>query len=243
MKRWSDFLLDFARDMGLDNQRFGLAIIQSIDNNLKIIHGINNIFSYNDFEKIYRTQFNTFSWYFKNTTKVEGSHLFNLGEVLNILLREIRDNSKDGFMHVNFLTNSYIRLVEQHFEKATFGHGFNHPRIIVKLIFLGLLLNKYKQKQEIVIVSKVDELIKKYLELNKEYFDLKQKEQSLLGVDKYQFCIEIHELENDLFSNSRNDFMDMKSILKKEITKKEWDDFINKIEFCKNFKHEPVKLI
>ncbi len=242
LKRWSDFLLDFSRDMGLNNQIFGHAIIQSIDENLRIIHGINNEFTFIDFDKIYKTQFNTFSWYFKNTTEVKDSYLFNLEEVLHILLREIRENATKRILYVDFLVKIYIRLVEQHFEKADFGYGYNHPRIIEKLVYLGLILNKYKQKQELIIISKIDELINKYLEINKDYFKLKQEKQNMLGSDKHQLCKEIHELKDDLFSFGRNDFMDMKNILKQEISIKEWDDFINKIEYCKNVEHKPVKL-
>ena len=45
-------------------------------------------------EKIYKTQFYTLSWYFQKTDKVEESFLFKLEQVLEILLREIRDNLK-----------------------------------------------------------------------------------------------------------------------------------------------------
>lgn len=201
IERWSDFILDFARDVGLENKQVGLPIIQSIDNNLRIIYGIRNKFKNIDLEKMYKTQFHTLSWYFQKTDKVEESFLFNLEQVLEILLREIRDNLKNKIFDVGQLLDLYVRLIEQHFEKATLGYGYNHPRIIEKLVYLGLLLHKYKKtEQEKNIITKIDELNKKYLEFNKKFFELKKKEKNLMGPDEYQLCKEIHDLENDLFS-------------------------------------------
>ena len=177
IERWSDFILDFARDVGLENKQVGLPIIQSIDKNIRIIYGIRNKFKDIDLEKMYKTQFYALSWYFQKTDKVEESFLFNLEQVLEILLREIRDNLKNKIFDVGQLLDLYVRLTEQHFEKATLGYGYNHPRIIEKLVYLGLLLHKYKKiKQEKNIIVKIDELNKKYLELNKKFFKLKGKE-------------------------------------------------------------------
>lgn len=235
LERWSDFLLDFTRDVGLENKQVGLPVIQSVDNNLKIIYGVKSKFKEVDLEKIYKTQFYTLSWYFQKTDKVDESFLFNLEQVLEILLREIRDNFKSKIFDVRHLVDLYVRLVEQHFEKATFGYGYNHPRIIVKLVYLGLLLYKYKKiDQEANVISKIDELNKKYLVLNKDFFELKRKGEGLMGSDEFQLCKEIHDLENGLFSYNNSSLMDIKYILKQEITKDEWDSFIKKINHCKN---------
>lgn len=242
LEKWSDFLLDFARDVGLENKQVGLPVIQSIDNNLRIVYGIKSKFKEIDLEKIYRTQFNTLSWYFQKTDKVEESFLFNLEQVLEILLREIRDNLKDKIFEVGQLLNLYVRLIEQHFEKATLGYGYNHPRIIEKLVYLGLLLYKYKKTaQEKDIIAKIDELNKKYLEFNKEFFELKRKKENLMGPDEFQLCKEIHDLENDLFSYNSSHLMDMKDILKQEITKDEWDGFVKKINHCKDIEYKTVR--
>lgn len=239
LKRWGDFLLDFARDMGLENKQVGLPVIQSIDNNLRIICGIKSKFKEMDLEKIYKTQFYTLSWYFQKTDKVDESFLFNLEQVLEILLREIRDNFKNKIFNVGYLTDLYVRLIEQHFEKATLGYGFNHPRIIEKLVYLGLLLHKYKKTdQEKNIIAKIDELNKKYLTFNKEFFKLKRKKQNLMGPDKFQFCKEIHDLENNLFLYSSSHLMNMEYILRQEITKDEWNNFIKKIKYCKGIKYK-----
>ena len=132
-----------------------------------------------------------------------------------------------------------MRLIEQHFEKVTLGYGYNHPRVIEKLVYLGLLLHKYKRdKQENVIIAKIEELNKKYLELNKNFFELKKKEKNLMGPDEYQLCKELYDLENDLFSYSSGRLMDVKSILKDEINKDEWDSFTKKINHCKNIQYE-----
>ena len=239
LKRWSDFLLDFARDTGLENKQIGLSIIQSVDNNLRIIYGIRSKFSDTDLEKIYKTQFYTLSWYFQKTDKIKSSFLFNLEQVLEILLREISYNFKNKIFDVEHLIGLYVKLIEQHFEKVDLGYGYNHPRVIEKLVYLGLFLHKYKRtNQEKGIVTKIDELNKKYLELNKEYFKLKRKEKNLMGPDKFQLCKEIHDLEDDLFSYNNSPLMDIKHILKKEITKDEWSNFIKKIKHCKNIKYK-----
>lgn len=239
LDRWSDFLLDFARDIGLQNKQVGLSIIQSIDNNLRIIYGIQQKFSDVNLKDIYRTQSNALSWYFQKTDKVEESFLFNLEQVLEILLREINHNLKDGTFDAESLIKLYSRLIEQHFEKVTLGYGYNHPRVIEKLVYLGLLLHKYKKTdQEAGVLAKIDELNKKYLELNKEFFELKKKEQNLMGPDEFQLCKEIHDLENDLFSYNSGHLMGVKYILKEEITKDDWDDFTEKINYCKGIKYE-----
>jgi len=217
IERWSDFILDLARDIGLENKQVGLPIIQSVDNNLRIIYGIKHKFKDIDLEKIYRTQFYIFSWYFQKVDKVEESFLFNLEQVLEILLRETRDNLRKRIFDITQLLDLYVSLIEQHFEKATLGYGYNHPRIIEKLIYLGLLLHKFKKtKQEKKIISKIDELNKKYLEINKNFFGLKKKQKNLMGPDEYQLCKEIHDLENDLFSYSSSHLMGVKYILSQE---------------------------
>jgi len=103
---------------------------------------------------------------------------------------------------------------------------------------LGLLLHKYKKTdQEKNVISKIDELNKKYLELNKEFFKLKSKKRNLMGPDKFQLCKEIHDLERDLFSYSNSHLMAIMNILREEITQDEWKDFIEQIEFCKDVEY------
>jgi hypothetical protein len=83
-------------------------------------------------------------------------------------------------------------------------------------------------------------LNKKYLEFNKKFFELKKKEKNLMGPDEYQLCKEIHDLENELFSYSSSHLMGVKYILSQEITKKEWDSFIKKIDYCKDIEYKTV---
>jgi len=242
LERWGDFLFDFAIDVGLENKQVGLPIILSIDNNLKIVYRIKNKFKEMDLEKIYKTQFNALGLYFQKTNKVNKSFLFNLEQVLEILLREICNNFKNNIFDGGYLVDLYVRLIEQHFEKATLGYGYNHPRIIEKLVYLGLLLYKYrKTKEEENVIAKIDELNKKYLELNKEFFELKRKKENLMGPDEFQLCKEIYDLENDLFSYNNNHLMDIKYILKQEITKEDWDDFKKKINHCKDIEYRTVR--
>lgn len=238
MEKWSDFLLDFARDAGLENKQVGLPIIQSVENNIRILYGIKQKFDL-DLTKIYKTQFNTLSWYFQKTEKVDGSFLFNIEQVQEILLREINDNLKEKIFDVKEVTDLFIRLTKQHFEKVSVGYGYNHPRVIEKLICLGLILNKYKV--DITNILKlIDQLNTNYLELNKEYFELKKKEPNLMGPDEYQLCKEIYDLENDLFSYNSGMSMGIKQILKQEIDKSAWDDFIGKIKYCEGVEYKTV---
>ncbi len=236
LEKWSDFLLDLARDIGLENKQVGLPIVQSVENNLRIIYGLKNKFSL-DLEKIYRTQFNTLSWYFQKAEKVDESFLFNLEQIQETLLREIDSNLTDKIFDTKQIIDLYIRLVQQHFEKVSVGYGYNHPRVIEKLICLGLIMTKHNLDTS-EIIKLIDELNKKYLVLNKEYFELKAKEPNLMGPDEYQLCKEIHDLENDLFSYNSGMRMGIKAFLSSEINKDIWDRFIGLIKYCEGIEYQ-----
>ncbi len=238
LEKWSNFLLDLARDIGLENKNIGLPVVQSVENNIRIIYGIKAKFN-PDLNKIYKTQFNTLSWYFEKTDKVDESFLFNLEQIQEFLLREIDGNLKDKIFDTEDAIKLYIQLVKQHFEKASVGYGYNHPRIIEKLIHLGLILTKHNQDTK-SIITLIDELNKKYLVLNKEYFEMKSKEPNLMGPDEYQLCKEISDLENDLFSYNSGMVMGIKELLKQEIDKEVFDRFINQIEYCKGIEYTIV---
>ena len=237
LERWSDFLLDIARDFGLENKQIGLPIIQSVENNLRIIYGIQGKFELK-LDKLYRTQFNTLSWYFHKIDKVDESFLFNLEQVQELLLNEINSNLSEKIDSAQVI-DLYIRLVQQHFEKVSVGYGYNHPRVIEKLIDLGLILTKY-DLDTTELVKLIDDLNKKYLVLNKEYFDLKSKTPNLMGPDEYQLCKEIHDLENDLFSYNSGMAMGIKQLLRQEITKDIWDRFIAQIKYCEGIEYTTV---
>jgi hypothetical protein len=137
------------------------------------------------------------------------------------------------------LIDLYIRLIEKHFEIVTLGSGYNHPRVIEKLIYLGLFLHKHKRTdKEKIVINKIDELNNKYLELNKDCFKLKKEKANVMGPDEFQLCLEIHELENDIFSYGRNYLRDSKYLIQKEITKKDWDGFIKQITYCKDIEYK-----
>lgn len=238
LERWSDFLLDVARDFGLENKQIGLPVIQSVENNLRIIYGIQGKFELK-LDKLYRTQFNTLSWYFHKTDKVDESFLFNLEQVQELLLNEINGNLSEKIDSTQVI-DLYIRLVQQHFEKVSVGYGYNHPRVIEKFIHLGLILTKY-DLDTTELVKLIDDLNKKYLELNKEYFDLKSKTPNLMGPDEYQLCKEIHDLENDLFSYNSGMAMGIKQLLRQEITKDIWDRFIAQIKYCEGIEYTTIR--
>ena len=238
LERWSDFLLDLARDFGLENKHIGLPIIQSVENNLRIIYGIQGKFELK-LDKLYRTQFNTLSWYFHKTDKVDESFLFNLEQVQELLLSEISSNLNEKTDSAQII-DLYIRLVQQHFEKVSVGYGYNHPRVIEKLIDIGLILTKHNLDTT-ELVKLIDDLNKKYLFLNREYFDLKSKTPNLMGPDEYQLCKEIHDLENDLFSYNSGMAMGIKQLLRQEIGKDIWNRFIAKIKYCEGIEYTTVR--
>lgn len=238
IKKISDFLLDIARDIWLENKQIWLSIIQSVENNLRIIYWIKNKFKDYDLDNIYDTQFYILSWYFQKVDKVDDSLLFNLDLVLEILLMEINSSLKDKIFDTKYLQELYIKLLEQHFEKVSIWYWYNHPRIIIKLSFLWLLYNKHKKvDEENIVIWKIIELNNKYLEINKDFFQKKKEIENLMWPDIYQLCEEFHELEKDIFSYNRFTIDRIENILKKEINKEIWDSFMKKIDYCKNVKY------
>ncbi|MBU1036837.1 hypothetical protein KKF32_02255 [Patescibacteria group bacterium] len=238
LERWSNFLLDLARDFGLENKQIGLPIIQSVENNLRIIYGIQGKFDLK-LDKLYQTQFNILSWYFHKTDKLDESFLFNLEQVQELLLNEINSNLKKEIDSAQII-NLYVQLVQQHFEKISVGYGYNHPRVIEKFIHLGLILTKHNVDTA-EIAKLIEDLNKKYLELNKEFFDLKQKTPNLMGPDEYQLCKEIHDLENNLFSYNSGMVMGIKQLLREEITRDIWDKFIGQIKYCEGVEYKTIR--
>ena len=235
LERWSEFLLDLARDFGLENSKIGLQIVQSLENNLKIIKAVEGNVDL-DLRELYRTQFHIISWYFKKTEKVESSSLHKLEQIQGLLLNEIHGSILEGEDSA-YIEELYLSLVQQHFEKVSEGYGFNHPRVVVKLVHLGLILTLHNLDTS-KIIQLINELNKKYLELYKDYFEKKHDNPSLMGPNEHQLCKEIHELENDLFSHGSSMTMDEKQLLRQKITKEIWENFIGKIEYCKGIKYK-----
>jgi hypothetical protein len=236
LERWSNYLLDFARTTGLENKQMGLQIIQAVNCNLRIIYFLSVKFD-KDLSSLYRTQMHTLSWYFHNVESVDSSHLFNLEIVQETLIREVSSNLDERVFDPKFATELYIQLVRNHFDKVSLGHGYNHPRVIKKLVYLGLLFEKYG-KDTSELVGLIDNLNKRYIILNQDYWKMKKEHPTLSGPDMHQLCLELHELENDLFSYNRYVNHGTKIILKQEITKEVWDKFMSKIEWCKDIKYE-----
>jgi hypothetical protein len=237
LERWSDFLLDMARDIGLENKEIGLPIIQSVGNNSRIVYGIQGRLD-KDLKKIYKAQFNILSWYFQKTEKVESSFLFNLDQVQEFLLNEINSNLKEQIDSTDII-KLYIRLVQQHFDKVSVGYGYNHPRVIEKLIHLGLVLTKH-DKSTTAITSLIEDLNKKYLELNKEHFELEKKTPSFMGSDEYQLCQEIDDLKKDILSHNGGMVMGTRELLRTEITQEIWERFISQIKYCEGVEYTTV---
>jgi hypothetical protein len=236
LERWSDYLLDFARATGLENKQVGLQIIQAVDCNLKLIYHLNHHFE-KDITDLYRTQMNILSWYFKGVESVDESFLFNLDNIQETLIWDINNNLEEQVFDPKFAIELYIQLVKNHFDKVTLGHGYNHPRVIEKLVYLGLLFQKHG-KDTTELVELIDSLNKQYLVLNQDHWKMKKEHPNLMGPDQHQLCKELHELENDLFSYNSYINHGAKMILKREITQEVWDEFVAKIEWCKGIKYE-----
>lgn len=236
LERWSDYLLDFARATGLENKQMGLQLIQAVDCNLRLIYFLNNKFD-KDISDLYRTQMNILSWYFHNVESVDSSHLFNLELVQATLINEVRNNLNEQVFDPKFSIELYVQLVKNHFDKVSLGHGYNHPRVIKKLVHLGLLFQKY-EKETTELVTLIDSLNKRYIILNQDFWKMKEEHPTLSGPTMHQLCAELHELENDLFSYNRHINHGAKMILKQEITQQVWDEFVAKIEWCKDIKYE-----
>jgi hypothetical protein len=161
LERWSDYLLDFARSTGLENKQMGLQIIQAVNCNLRIINFLSVKFD-KELSSLYRTQMHTLSWYFHNVESVDSSHLFNLEIVQETLISEVSSNLDEQVFDPKFATELYIQLVKNHFDKVSLGHGYNHPRVIKKLVYLGLLFQKHGKKTA-ELVELIDNLNKRYI--------------------------------------------------------------------------------
>ena len=149
---------------------------------------------------------------------------------------------KEKIFNIDYIIELYIKLIEQHFNKSTIWYWFNHPRIIVKLIYLDLLLTKLNFSSSENVLLKIEELNNKYLEFNKEFFKKKEEIENSMWPDKYQLCKEIHNLEKDLFSYNSHSFDRILNILRWEINKEDWDNYISKVEHCKNVKYTTTYL-
>lgn len=230
---WSNFLLDITIELGLENYKIGLQIIKSVKSNLEIIDKLKNKYKEKDLEKVKGIQFNILDHYFSKTDKVNGSSLYNLDEVLAILLTEICDSLKKNITEIERPVNLYVNLIEQHLEKVIDDDGYYRPKIILKLVYLSLLLHKYNRtNHESKILSKIDQLNEKYLSL-KKILGLNKEKSGLVEKDEFQLCKEIDNLENRLFF-SINNIADLESILRQEITKDDWDNFIKQIKCRKD---------
>ena len=82
----------------------------------------------------------------------------NFELVLKILLQGINDNLKHKIFEVEHLINLYIQLIDEFFKKASLGYGYNHPRVIVKLVYLGLFLCKYKMDEQEKNLKRIENL-------------------------------------------------------------------------------------
>ena len=227
LKRWSKFLLNFTRKIGLNDNKIGLPIIQSIENNLKILY----LFDSHNLQEIYLLQFYILSWYFEKVDTVDNSASINFEKVMYILLDEIDaacDNKRDC---LDEIMKIYISLIKQHFEKCKDAYGYEQPRIIISLVSLGLLLQKYDRNTEVEkVIKEVILLNEAYLKNHEQYFKMKKEWENILWPEEDQLCIELNELWEEIFWKSTND--DIGNLLKRKITKEIWHSFMEKMKLC-----------
>ena len=226
--QWSDFLLDIARDGGMgDKYSISNSYISSVRNNLKIIHVANNHkLQGMNLEALYAIQFSILGWYFQGFDRVDNSFLRPLDEILIMLMQEICTNLKSPIFDIDDVIRTYINLNQEHFEKVEFGIGLNHPRVIKKMIYLGLVLQKYDRlknaKRVAVAVN----------DLNGRYIKMCQVDTR--NFDKCYFCDEIQQAKDKLLSHNLVDMFTIMHtiegvVLKEGIDEKVWDSFMQKI--------------
>ncbi len=233
LKRWSEFLLNFAKRIGLNDNKIGLPIIQSIENNLEILYPFDSHNLHVNLQEIYLLQFYILSWYFEKVDAVENSFLINFEKVMYILLDEINaacNNKRDS---LDEIMKIYISLIKQHFEKCKDAYGYEQPRIIINLVSLGLLLQKYDRNTEVKkVIKEVILLNEAYLKNHEQYFKMKKEGENILWPEEGQLCIELNELREEILWKSSND--DIINLLKSEITKEIWNSFMEKMNLCKS---------
>lgn len=239
MQNWSDFLLDFSRDFGINANPLCLQIIFSIEQNTNIINFIEDK-TKQKLDELYRTQFNTLSWYLHNTSTIDNYHSVELTNLLRFLIWEIVQNLENKIKPdlTNNIIDLYITIIDGLFGKVKDSYGFDLPRITVKLVPLGVVLSKYNHKYEQKVLDKINDLNNRYLKKHEESWkeEIKKFGKRVTRPDEYHLCFEISELRDNVFSYNAVRF-DIEQILNKNITEKQWQTFIEKIEYCKNVEY------
>jgi hypothetical protein len=233
MAEWSDFLLDYVRDFGIDGNPLCLQIIMTVEQNTKIINNIEDR-SKQKQDDLYRKQLNILSWYFHKSVKVDKIH--SVDYLLRFLLWEILVNLENKIKpdFTNKIIDTYIKIIDDLFPKAEDSYGFDLPRIIARLVPLGVVLSKYKHKHEQKVIDKIDELNNKYLLKHKTEWEeeIKQYGKKVTQPNDTWVCYEISEMKDSVFSYS-GVRSDIEEILNRNITEKQWQNFVDKIDCCK----------
>lgn len=240
MENWSNFLLDFSRDFGINANSLCLQTIMSVEQNTKIINFIEDK-TKQILDKLYRTQFNILSWYFhKTNTTIDNYHSVELTNLLQFLIWEVVVNLENKIKvdFTNDIINLYINIIDGLFGKVKDDYGFDLPRVTIKLVPLGVILSKYNHKFEQKIIDKINDLNDKYLKKHQESWrqEIEKFGKKVTRPDEYQLCFEISELNDSVFSYNAVRF-DIEQILNKNITEEQWQTFIEKIEYCKNVEY------
>ncbi len=238
---WTDLLLNLARDFRLENKAIGSSIILAVQKILQILHILYKNFPLpshfkKQIQNIYTRNLATLSWYFtKQSQQNKNSDSFDpdLNDILSTLLEELTThldkNKKDHILNteeaIEFIIRQYNTLIDNQLKTIQLDpYGYNYPRVIAKLAYLGLVLQHYNRKEEKQVIQTIEELIKQYIQ---EYKDSVKKQ----NISKYKLrlCEEI-----DSFKQKMNRFVAIQ--LRPEIaTTKAWEKFIKKIKPCKRY--------
>lgn len=228
MMQWSKFLLDIARDGGIGN-KYGMSdsYISSVRNNLEIIRVANNRkLQGMNLQEIYAIQFSILNWSLHGTDKINNYVSINLIEVLRMLMLEICINLQHSTLDIRSAINVYINLNQKHFEKVEFDVGYEHPRAAIPLIYLGVVLQKYRKLKEVKHVADVVN------DLNRQYIKICQSNQQ--NFNKSYFYDEIQQAKDKLFSHNPFDLFTVARtiegiVIEEGIEEKVWDNFMEKI--------------
>lgn len=239
MQNWSDFLLDFSRDFGINANPLCLQTIFSVEQNTNIINFIEDK-TKQKLDKLYKTQFNILSWYLHNTTTIDNHYSVELTNLLRFLLWEIVQNLENKIKPdlTNDIIDLYIIIVDGLFGKVKDDYGFDLPRVAVKLVPLGVVLSKYNHTFEQKVIDKINDLNNGYLKKHEEPWkeEIKKFGKKVTRPDEYQLCFEISELKDNVFSYNTVRF-DIEQILNQNITEEQWQKFIDKIGYCKGIEY------
>ncbi len=231
---WSEFLLNFVRDHGVVKLGIDLIIVQSVEQNLRIINFIEKKTD-SQFDELYNTQFNIISWYFHDVEVIDRYISVANESLYAALTYQLVIACEDkNTKRAEKITESFVYFVEQLVERSKDSYGYDIPRIGVNLVSLGTILVKYNMVTlENTVLNKLTDLESTYQEKNKDKFeDIGESSHIFMGPHKEQFIREIEEEKQKIYGySSMKHNMDL--VVSQNTTKDDWEKFVSKIKFVR----------